>query len=301
MVPVGVELLIAYIKGERYSLPRAAAVLAGVLVALILLMVLRGIVQHLRLLLEFFLLVFCISTTAVGVFAVVAEPRDDVDVLGITVGFLGLLVAALAGYSIYVEQSGADLLFATAGPAAGQVRQKFTETNCLVTLTKFPKFHAGDEEVLSLCRVGVHPDDLHFVGYYVDGVCRFYLDALDNSQLNRHFRGFDRDSRRLSYEHAGRQLFWTMSRLEAYLRKLNGGILIRTVLDVEEGALYYYWIDKNVYLTGITMDQSKVLDVDEKLRRIANEIGVLPRGRTPIAPNQPRARQVVAPDGPPIE
>jgi hypothetical protein len=71
-----------------------------------------------------------------------------------------------------------------------------------------------------------------------------------------------------------------MSRLNVYMRRLDGGVLVRTVLDIEQGALYYYWIDRNVYLTGLTMDQSKVLVADEKLRRLANALGRLPRGGT---------------------
>jgi hypothetical protein len=71
-----------------------------------------------------------------------------------------------------------------------------------------------------------------------------------------------------------------MSKLNVCARRLDGGILIRTVLDVEQGALYYYRIDRNGYLTGITMDRSRVLVTDEKLRRLTNEIGHLPRGGT---------------------
>jgi len=63
---------------------------------------------------------------------------------------------------------------------------------------------------------------------------------------------------------------------------------------VEQGALCYYFIDENVYLTGITMDQARVLDTDEKLRRVANEIGVLPRGGTLGAASKPHIEQVVS-------
>jgi hypothetical protein len=126
------------------------------------------------------------------------------------------------------------------------------------------------------CRAEVNADDLHFIAYYVDGECRFHLDVLDNPALNRFFRGLGRDQRRSAYERAGRQLDWIMARLNVYMRRLDGGILIRTVLDVEQGGLYWYWIDRNVYLTGLTLDQLKVLVTDEKLRRLANSIGVLP-------------------------
>lgn len=83
------------------------------------------------------------------------------------------------------------------------------------------------------------PDDLHFIGYFVNGRCRFHVDILDDWQLNRFFRRSSRDERRRSYERVSRQLDLTMKRLSSYLRRLQGGILIRTVLDLKQGALFY--------------------------------------------------------------
>jgi hypothetical protein len=119
---------------------------------------------------------------------------------------------------------------------------------------------------------------------------------LENDILNRFFRNFSRNDRRQTYELAGRQLAWTVQRLNTYLRRLQGGILIRTVLDVEQGALYYCWLDRDVYLIGVTMDQPRVLIADEKLRLLANSIGLLPRGGTYSHPPQSSIQQVIAPD-----
>jgi len=44
--------------------------------------------------------------------------------------------------------------------------------------------------------------------------------------------------------------------------------------------MFYYWIDKNVYLVGISIIQSEVLSADRRLRNLANCIGHLPRGDT---------------------
>ncbi len=169
--------------------------------------------------------------------------------------------------------------------------EKFDVENYRVTLTKYLSFDASDEEVVELSRAQVHPDDVHFLGYYVNGSCRFHLDVLDDPQLNQCFRGADREQRRSSYERAGRQLHWIISRLNIYVQQLDGGILIRSVLDVEEGGLYHYWIARNVQLIGVTMYQSKVLEADEKLRHLANAIGRLPRGGTPY---QDTKRQIIS-------
>jgi len=295
-VPICVELLISYIKSEPYSLVRSGAVLAGVAAVLVIVVALRSLARQLRLLLEFSLLVFGFVTTVAGVYTIVSEPRD-IDVVGMTVCGLGLLITALAGYSIYVDRSGAEFYFATVETAMSRTSQRFADGGHEVLLTTFPSYQPNDNEVAELCRAATDTGDLHFAGYYVDGRCRFSVDVLDDDALNRFFRGSDRTIRRAVYERAGRQLSWTMARLNSYLRRMDGGILIRTVLDVEQGALYYYWIDKNVYLTGVTMDQSKVLDTDDKLRRLANAIGYLPHGGTLGLPLGPRIPQVVQEDG----
>ncbi|MGH3935031.1 MAG: hypothetical protein ACRDS1_08660 [Pseudonocardiaceae bacterium] len=280
-IPVCVELLISYIKGDPYSLPRAAVVLAAVAVVLTLLMSVRALSRQLHFALGLALMALGLTTTVTGVLAMVAETARATHALNLTVVFLGLLISTFAGLVLYVDRHGADLLFAIKARSQVHITDKLQTEDCSVSLSKYPSFDASDEEVLALCRTQVNPDDVHFIGYYVNGSCRFHVDVLDNSQLNRFFRGSDREQRRSAYERAGRQLHWIISRLNIYVRQLDGGILIRTVLDIEEGGLYHYWIDKNVQLIGVTMDQPKVLEADEKLRRLANRIGRLPRGATP--------------------
>ena len=291
VVPIGVEWLIAYIKNEQYRLGRAAVVLGVVTLALVLLWALRFMARRLSLLLELAMVILGLAITSTGILSLVAR-ADQRAGLSVIVVCLGLTISGVAGYAIYLERTGVD--FFLAAPKAIQKGTVHHIGDGEAILTKFPSFSASDDEVANLCRSRMSADDLHFVGYYVDGICRFHLDVLDSPTLNRFFRGHDRDQRRITYERSGRQLDWIMSRLNVYMRRLDGGILIRTVLDVEQGALYYYWIDRNVYLTGLTLDQSKVLVGDEKLRRLANAIGHLPRGGSyPAEPMQ----QVVTQEG----
>jgi hypothetical protein len=280
-IPVCVELLISYIKGDPYSLPRAVVVLAAVAVVLTLLMSVRALSRQLHLALGLALLTLGLMTTVAGILTMVAETTRITYALNLTVVCLGLLISALASLTLYVDRHGADLLLAIKARSQVLLTDRFHVGNHPVALSKYPSFDTSDEEVAALCRTQVNPDDVHFIGYYVNGRCRFHVDVLDSPQLNRFFRGTDREQRRSAYERAGRQLHWIISRLNIYVQQLDGGILIRTVLDVEEGGLYHYWIDKNVQLVGVTMDQPKVLEADEKLRRLANSIGRLPRGGTP--------------------
>jgi len=292
-VPIGVEWLISYIKNEPYHLGRAAVVLGVAVLALILLWTLRLMGRRLSILLELAMVTLGLAITSTGILGLVARPEQRAE-LSLVVVCLGLTITSTAGYTIYLEKTGVDFFFATPRTVQRGVVHHIGDSATQTVLIKFPLFSTTDDEVANLCRSQMNADDLHFVGYYVDGSCRFHVDVLDSPALNRFFRGQGRDQRRLSYERAGRQLDWIMSRLNVYVRRLDGGILIRTVLDIEQGALYYYWIARNVYLTGLTMDQSKVLVADEKLRRLANTIGHLPRGGPyPAEPIQ----QVVAQDG----
>jgi hypothetical protein len=280
-IPVCVELLISYIKGDRYSLPRAVAVLAAVAVVLTLLMSVCALSRRLHLALGLALLALGLMTTVAGIFAIVVKTTRAAYALNLTVVCLGLLISALASLALYIDSNGADLLLAIKARSQILATDRFQVENYPVAFSKYPSFDASDEEVAALCHAQVHPDDVHFIGYYINGSCRFHVDVLDSTQLNRFFRGTDREQRRSAYERAGRQLQWIISRLNIYAQQLDGGILIRTVLDVEEGALYHYWIAKNVQLVGVTMNQPKILEADEKLRRLANSIGHLPRGGVP--------------------
>lgn len=277
-IPVCVELLISYIKGDSYSLPRASVVLAAVAVVLVLAMAARAFSRQLRIAFELAMLTLGLATTAAGILAMVAETPRVAGALDITVVCLGLLVSVFAGLGLYVDRHGTELAFAIKARDRAQLTEKFSVDDYQVTVVKYPSFGSSEDEVVDLCRERVSPGDVHFIGYYVNGSCRFHVDVLDNPQLNRFFRGQDRAQRRSSYERSGRQLHWIISRLNIYTRQLDGGVLIRTVLDVEEGGLYHYWIARNVQLIGVTMHQSKVLEADEKLRHLANSIGNLPRG-----------------------
>jgi hypothetical protein len=293
MVPIGVEWVIAYIKNEQYRLDRAAVVLGVVILVMVLLWTLRSVGRRLSLLLELAMVVLGLVIAGTGVLSLVVRAEQRAD-LSIIVVCLGLSISAMASYAVYLERTGADFFLAAPKTVHTGAVHHLSGGHEPTVLTKFASFSASDDEVANLCLPRMSADDLHFVGYYVDGICRFHLDVLDSPTLNRFFRGYDRNQRRVVYERAGRQLDWIMSKLNVYMRRLDGGVLIRTILDVEHGALYFYWIDRNVYLTGLTMDQSKVLIADEKLRRLTNAIGRLPRGGSyPAEPIQ----QVVTQDG----
>lgn len=52
-----------------------------------------------------------------------------------------------------------------------------------------------------------------------------------------------------------------MSRLNSHFEDIEGGILIRTVLDVEKGALYYYWVTPRDFLIGVSHPSRRLQQV----------------------------------------
>jgi hypothetical protein len=294
--PIGVEAAICWVKDEPYSFRRAGVVLGFVVLAIVVLVLLGLFASKLRRILEVALLITGVAAVSAGV-AIVVRGSGGIAELGVAVTGIGLLTTALAGSALYVAVTGVALNLAARPNRDAQTDVVYGEAGHRIVVRRFSRFASDDEEVLALCKSVMNPDDVHFLGYYVAGKCRFHIDTLDDGTLSRFLRGVNREVRRSVYERAGRQLSWVMDELNTYTKKLDGGILIRTILDVEQGALYYYWIGDGVYLTAVTMDQSKVLDADEKLRRLANKVGVLPRGASQVTLPHPRVPQVITQDG----
>jgi hypothetical protein len=277
IIPIVVEALIAYIKEERYSISRAVIVLSVLAAAAAVVLGINMLATRLQLALDLATLATGLIVTLVALAAIITKSRELSYVFDGSLAGLGLLISGLSGYLIYIQRTGVDLLMAVSGRARQPISVESRGT-IKVAAGKFPAFAPEDTEILDLCSAVVRPDDVHFIAYYVNGECRFYVDSFDNPELNKFFRRIDRAERRAQYERAGRQVEWIISHLNVYLKHLERGILIRTVFDVEQGSLSYYYIDRGVYLAAVTMDQSKVLETDDRLRELVNRIGLLPRG-----------------------
>ena len=65
-----------------------------------------------------------------------------------------------------------------------------------------------------------------------------------------------------------------IAKLNAEFRNMDSGALIRLVLDVERGALYYYVVhsESERFLIGVTLDQDMVHVTDRKLQVLVDDI-----------------------------
>ncbi|MEV8319851.1 hypothetical protein AB0Q95_37405 [Streptomyces sp. NPDC059900] len=130
----------------------------------------------------------------------------------------------------------------------------------------------GQQELLSLCAAAVDVHDLHYVAYFRAGDHHFAADVLDHEGLNPYFAWVTRDKRREHYEHIGHRLHFITGRLDHTLVPVTGSRLSRTVLDVEEGAVYYYAVGGGTYLLGVTLDQNRVSQADQRMARLLADI-----------------------------
>ena len=113
---------------------------------------------------------------------------------------------------------------------------------------------------------------LHYLGYHGEDCCHLSLDALENDSVRHRLGNHSVSERRLDYEIAGKQINNLISRLNSRFKTLRSGNLIRTVFDVEMGAVYYYYVTPNDYLIGVTLAQASVDDCDDIMEYLVTDI-----------------------------
>lgn len=126
-----------------------------------------------------------------------------------------------------------------------------------------------DDEVDNLFLAAVRPDDLHYLARCHDGEVVFSVDQLGHRRLKSFFTQITVEERRSFYRDFCRQLpvaIWMLGRM---VGPAIGARLERVVLDVEQGAIYYYRVRSGEYLVGVTIDQEQVAQADERIARLA--------------------------------
>lgn len=278
------ELWSIYAKGEQVEPLRVMALGLSLLFSEAAFIFIWRAGHHLRLALGAVTTLCAMLALVVGV--LIALPgvslRGVSDIyLGLVIVMLGGIMCFAGGYLIYIDLHGADLAFAVKGIPELKDEETFQAPGGEPgKFNKFDTWRNLDEEVAAVCRKSLAIKGPHYIAYYVKRSCRFSVDILDDAALNIYFRDAERAERRNDLEKAGRMLLWlTHTVLKKYLNQIEGGILARTVLDVERGAVYVYWVSANAHLVACTLEQDYVDEADNVMRRVANEIGVLPRGR----------------------
>lgn len=123
-----------------------------------------------------------------------------------------------------------------------------------------------------LCRKAIDPRDVHYLAWCRDGEPVFTFDCFEDEHMRRHFNRMIRPAdRRDFYTEFCTTLPERVGQLGRTANRALGGRLQRIVLDVEQGAIYYYRLRPGQYLVGVTLKQTEVAGADRRIARLADE------------------------------
>lgn len=151
-----------------------------------------------------------------------------------------------------------------AEPAALAVAQPATEPEVWLA-------DAGaDRAVLDACLDAARPEDVHFVAYCAGGELLASVDHFDHPSLAPFFTQISVGARREFYRAFTQQFGPLVLKLNRLLAGLTpSGPLLRVVVDVELGAIFFYRLGTEEYLVGVTVAQARVGSADERMARLA--------------------------------
>ncbi len=115
------------------------------------------------------------------------------------------------------------------------------------------------------------PSVLSYVAYHRGGV-EFSADCFDHPAAARYFGHATPAARRRFYSEWSARFPQLAGELVQAARKALGGPPLRIVLDVEQGAIYYFRLHTGEHLFGVTLNQSEVATADDLLGRLAAEL-----------------------------
>ncbi|MFD0318180.1 hypothetical protein [Streptomyces flavalbus] len=117
--------------------------------------------------------------------------------------------------------------------------------------------HVTDDSdvFIGLCEDALSVGGLHHVAEYRWGVFDYSVDILDRlpGSQGGGFGGDDLDVRRDRFIRLGRQLHYVLGRMDHVLRSVDSGRLIRSVLQLGDGAVFHYYFRADDYLTGYSL------------------------------------------------
>jgi hypothetical protein len=283
VIPAPFEIVTAIVKKEQYDFGRLAVVVVALLVLALALSMLRARRVYVQSIVGYYLVVVGAAFTALGV----AVTFDDKLTNGLPAWSpavstavsalapaLGLLIIASGGYLIREQIRRAREELDTEGPSniASPKTIKVNGANASLWTSDVYLENPAAPGMVELSKKYLSTTDLHFIAYYTeDNECLFYLDFLDEDGM-AHFNVADTPLRRKQYEHHGRHIRYIVNKLDKRFKELRSGILVRTILDVEKGAIYFYKLRSEGFLIGVTLDQSQVDPTDRKLSQLSGEL-----------------------------
>lgn len=286
VIPLVLQFAAWYVEGEAYSLSRALTIIVLVTVLIVGPVGLaygRGRGQELMLVA---LALVGLATAVVGGWTIFTTRTDASallnDVLGVIAVSGGLFVIGVAGY---LFRSGRSHIRLGRGRAAGSVDlQRWSGTRGGPVIHRAQRQIRPDRDLEPVLSRALHLDGLHYVSLFTRDRFQFSTDILERPELDLYFGPEStRDQRRRRYREKGGSLGEVVRQLNPHLNDIESGKLIRLVLDVELGALYYYWVNDYNFLVGVTLKQIFVNEADAKMEKLVDEIRRIDLGERPVA------------------
>jgi hypothetical protein len=259
------------LAGTKYDLPSLIVMIAAVVVADVAILVARMLGVSRNSGTKAFL--FLAGITAVG-FAVtlylgkvVLDAQDITRLVSVLTLSLGLLIVVAAS-GLHPEEEPI-----TNHPKHVEQREVALPTGTGHALVRTFRNYGGRgiDRILATAETQISTADLHYVAYHVDGLGQFSIDVMDHQDILTDDK-VSSDQRRAQYLRHGIKLNRLMVGLNNEFRSIDSGILLRVVLDVERGALYYFWVDEARFLIGVTLDQSQVHKADAKMVHLVDAV-----------------------------
>jgi hypothetical protein len=260
VVPAPFEITIGIVKRESYDFARLGVIMGALTVLALILTLLRNRRIYVQAIVGYYLVVAGLVVASFGV----------------AVTFWG---QSIVGATQWSRRAREELDIPAPANITSPRTIKIKNDNASLWRSDHFSTRPGADGIVEICKKYLSIVDLHFVAFYTsDGDCLFYLDFLDDDGM-AHFDVVDTPERRRQYEQHGRHVRYLATKLDKRFRGLDSGLLIRIVLDVEKGALFFYNLGREGFLLGVTLDQSQVDPTDRKLSSMANEILVFRGGR----------------------
>jgi hypothetical protein len=116
----------------------------------------------------------------------------------------------------------------------------------------------ADDVFLGLAFTELERGSLHYAARFEKSACTSSADILDDQRLRDFFTKITRERRRAVYQELGGHFHALSGSVDRALYGIVGQRTLRTVLDVEEGALYVRHRNRDEHLLGVTLVQKWV-------------------------------------------
>jgi hypothetical protein len=281
--PAPFEFVMGVVRRDNYDF-RRLEIIGGVLVVLAILVAVfrKRYWWNVQSIVGYYVILAGLATTAFGVAATfwgnaLWGAAGSTDTVKLTVSTLApaMGVAMTLGGVLLVRDRVTRARADLETPLPATIAQARRSARHPSSAWEAPSFRdrpgQGNRRLVEIVQRQLDVKDLHLLAFFDnDGACQFYADLLDDDGLANRVR---RDSRelRMSYVAHGRHVRALVGRLDRRLADLDTGRLVRVVLDVERGALFYYHLGTVGFLVGVTLIQDRVDPTDWKMSDLANE------------------------------